>query len=67
MKAADELKGAGINATVVSMPSFKIFEEQSEAYKLSLLPAGRAEDVDRGRRDAGLVEVHRPRRRRDRD
>jgi transketolase len=40
MKAAEELKAAGINATVVSMPSFKIFEEQDEAYKLSIFPKG---------------------------
>jgi transketolase len=40
MKAAEELKGAGINATVVSMPSFKIFEEQDEEYKLSIFPHG---------------------------
>ena len=40
MKAAEELKGAGINATVVSMPSFKIFEEQDAAYKQSIFPAG---------------------------
>jgi len=38
MKAGLELKAAGINATVVSMPSFKIFEEQDEAYKLSIFP-----------------------------
>ena len=38
VKAAEELKGAGINATVVSMPSFKIYDEQPEAYKNSLLP-----------------------------
>jgi transketolase len=38
MKAALELKAAGINATVVSMPSFKIFEEQSDAYKASIFP-----------------------------
>jgi len=38
LKAADELKGAGINARVVSMPSFKIFDEQSDAYKAELLP-----------------------------
>ena len=38
LKAATELKAAGINATVVSMPSFKIFEEQDEAYKLSIFP-----------------------------
>jgi len=40
MKAAEELKGAGINATVVSMPSFKIFEEQDEAYQMSIFPHG---------------------------
>ncbi len=38
VKAAEELKAAGINATVVSMPSFKIFDEQDEPYKASLLP-----------------------------
>ncbi|SEF79076.1 transketolase [Bryocella elongata] len=36
--AAMELKAVGINATVVSMPSFKIFEEQSSEYKLSVFP-----------------------------
>ena len=40
MKAANDLKGAGINATVISMPSWKIFEEQSEDYKMSLFPHG---------------------------
>jgi transketolase len=40
MNAATELKDAGINATVVSMPSFKIFEEQSEEYKMSIFPHG---------------------------
>ena len=40
MKAALELQGAGINATVVSMPSFKMFEEQSEEYKMSIFPHG---------------------------
>jgi transketolase len=38
VKAADELKAAGINATVVSMPSFKIYDEQSDKYKASLMP-----------------------------
>jgi len=38
VKAATELKAAGIGATVVSMPSFKIFDEQDEAYKSKLLP-----------------------------
>ena len=40
MKAAVELKQSGIQATVVSMPSFKIFEEQDEAYKMSIFPHG---------------------------
>ncbi|WP_263408213.1 transketolase [Terriglobus tenax] len=39
LKALPELKAAGISAKVVSMPSFKIFEEQDEAYKASVLPA----------------------------
>jgi transketolase len=38
MKAAAELKGAGIAARVVSMPSFRIFDEQPEEYKAGLLP-----------------------------
>jgi transketolase len=38
VKAAEELKSAGINASVVSMPSFKIFEEQDDAYKQQLFP-----------------------------
>jgi transketolase len=40
VKAASELKAAGINATVVSMPSFKIYDEQTDAYKAGLLPEG---------------------------
>jgi transketolase len=38
LKAAEELKAAGIGATVVSMPSFKLFDEQDEAYKTSVFP-----------------------------
>jgi transketolase len=38
VKAAEELKAVGINASVVSMPSFKIFDEQDEAYKANLFP-----------------------------
>jgi transketolase len=38
LKAAEELKAAGISATVISMPSFRIFDEQSDAYKASLFP-----------------------------
>ena len=40
MEAAATLKEEGILATVVSMPSFKIFEEQDEAYKMSIFPHG---------------------------
>jgi transketolase len=36
MEAARKLKLEGISARVVSMPSFHIFEEQSESYKESL-------------------------------
>src|SRR6185437_8794834 len=36
--AAEELKGAGINARVVSMPSFRLFDEQPESYRRELLP-----------------------------
>ena len=38
MKAAEELKAAGIAASVVSMPSFRLFDEQDAAYKSSLFP-----------------------------
>jgi transketolase len=38
--AAKLLAGEGIGTRVVSMPSWKIFEEQSAEYKASVLPAG---------------------------
>ncbi|MGB6687783.1 MAG: transketolase [Terracidiphilus sp.] len=38
--AAKTLAGEGIRASVVSFPSWKIFEEQSAEYKSSVLPAG---------------------------
>ncbi|HEY2039932.1 MAG TPA: transketolase C-terminal domain-containing protein, partial [Edaphobacter sp.] len=38
LKAAEELKAAGIGATVVSMPSFKLFDEQDETYRASIFP-----------------------------
>jgi transketolase len=38
--AAKLLAADGIRARVVSMPSWKIFEEQTAAYKASVLPAG---------------------------
>ncbi len=37
-EAAVELKSQGIVARVISMPSMRIFEEQSEAYKASIFP-----------------------------
>jgi transketolase len=40
LKAAEELKSAGILATVVSMPSFRILEEQGEEYIASIFPHG---------------------------
>ena len=38
LKAAEELKKDGINASVVSMPSVKIFDEQEQSYKDELFP-----------------------------
>ncbi|HEV2484635.1 MAG TPA: transketolase [Terracidiphilus sp.] len=38
--AAKLLAAGGIRARVVSMPSWKIFEEQTAAYKATVLPAG---------------------------
>ena len=38
IKAVDKLKSDGISVRVVSMPSWKIFEEQSEEYKASIFP-----------------------------
>jgi transketolase len=38
--AAKLLAGEGIKARVVSMPSWRIFEEQPAAYKAGVLPAG---------------------------
>jgi transketolase len=37
--AHERLKSEGIHARVVSMPSFELFEQQSAAYKESVLPA----------------------------
>ena len=38
MGAADELAKKGVDARVVSMPSFELFEAQSDEYKESVLP-----------------------------
>ncbi len=40
VEAAKLLAAEGIRARVVSFPSWKLFEEQSAAYKASVLPAG---------------------------
>jgi transketolase len=40
LEAAKLLTAEGIRARVVSFPSWKIFEEQTAAYKASVLPAG---------------------------
>jgi len=40
LEAGEKLKAEGIGATIVSMPSFKIFEEQTEEYKQSIFPHG---------------------------
>ncbi len=39
LKSAEELKKQGLTARVVSMPSWKLFEEQSAGYKASVFPA----------------------------
>jgi transketolase len=51
LKAAEELKTAGISASVISMPSFKIFEEQDAAYKSKLFP----EDIPKLAVEAGCT------------
>ncbi|MEK6397778.1 MAG: transketolase, partial [Terriglobus sp.] len=40
LKTLPEFEKAGIKARVVSMPSFHLFDEQSEEYKLSIFPHG---------------------------
>jgi transketolase len=40
VEAQDRLAAEGIAARVVSMPSWKLFEEQSAEYRASVLPAG---------------------------
>jgi transketolase len=38
LEAAAELKKGGITAKVVSMPSFKVYDEQKDEYKAELMP-----------------------------
>ncbi len=51
--AAKLLAGDGITARVVSMPSWRIFEEQPDEYQLSVLPA----DVPKLAVEAGATQV----------
>jgi transketolase len=37
-EAHDRLTAAGVNARVVSMPSFELFEDQDESYRRKVLP-----------------------------
>ncbi len=39
-KAATELESQGMHARIVSMPSWRLFHEQPEAYQRKILPAG---------------------------
>jgi transketolase len=38
LQSAADLKKEGINARVISMPSFRVFEEQPDAYKQQIFP-----------------------------
>jgi transketolase len=40
LKTLPEFEKAGIKARVISMPSFHVFEEQSDEYKQSIFPHG---------------------------
>ena len=39
MGAQEELKNQGLQARVISMPSWKLFEDQDEAYRESVIPS----------------------------
>ena len=38
VEAYEQLRAMGINARVVSMPSFQLFEQQSQAHRESVIP-----------------------------
>jgi transketolase len=40
LEVAKQLQGENIQATVISMPSFKLFDEQEDSYKDALFPRG---------------------------
>ncbi len=49
VEAYEKLKAEGVKARVVSMPSWELFEEQDEAYRNSVLAAGRDRTAWRSR------------------
>ncbi|MFC1923143.1 transketolase [Chloroflexota bacterium] len=51
MTAAEELESQGIKTRVVSMPSWELFDDQGDAYKVSVLPP----DVPRLAIEAGVT------------
>ena len=51
LQACDKLKGEGMSANVVSMPSWELFEEQARDYQQSVLPA----DVPKVAIEAGVT------------
>ena len=59
LAARDLLAEQGVQARVVSMPSWELFEAQSADYRDEVLPRGRAEDLGRGRLDVRLVALGR--------
>ena len=57
--ARDLLAEKGMPCSVVSMPSWELFEAQAADYRDEVLPAGAAEDLGRGRLDVRLVALGR--------
>lgn len=45
VKAVEELKSNGVNASAISMPSMTIFEKQSPEYKESILPHNKTKRI----------------------
>jgi transketolase len=52
LAAREELAARGVRARVVSMPSWELFDEQSDEYRRSVLPAG----VPRLAVEAGITQ-----------
>ena len=67
MGAQELLKAEGVKARVISMPSFELFEAQSDEYKESVMPVNvRARVAVEGCRHLRLAQVRGPGRRGDR-